>query len=569
MAARRAARDLAPVGPVAILDRAFALAREGGLAVTGPSWLGGGVLAATLLAIYYLERVEGITSLRLPAALLVVLAWWARAFLLGRAARGVAATMWDTAPEPEAGRPVDVLRTALVVGLGLWGWAWLLVLGSLGGPIGILLVLPFFALRGAIAPSWIARAACTTRAGWRGFFAAVGDSAGQRFAGIVTESLLLAGATGLVLNLFGVLLFAVVLARAFGGFELAALESFVSPENTFVLLVVAAIALVLFEPVRAAHAAAVYVGARVREEGLDLRVSVEAAIRHSNEKRGRGASHAARAAAVALFACLAAARADAQWDPPPPPDTDDQDAYRDLFESPLPADYPPAADIPTDPGPIAPLVLEPRDVEVASDVDAILARAEFREFEDHRGDGLRDLIDRFFEWLGRPRDELPDVSGARLPALPLPGAWAFLVLGVALLLGVGAYLFFTRREALRRAQVESALAAVSTDIRDRPPRSFLEEAALLAEQGKLREALRALYLATLVALDRRRFIAFDPHLTNWQYLRQMPRGAIRDAFRQFTRLFDHKWYGREPTSPEDYARCRELAREIVEAEAPS
>ena len=66
-----------------------------------------------------------------------------------------------------------------------------------------------------------------------------------------------------------------------------------------------------------------------------------------------------------------------------------------------------------------------------------------------------------------------------------------------------------------------------------------------------------------VSLDRRRLIAFDPHLTNWQYLRQMPRGDLRTAFHEFTRLFDHKWYGHEPTTEDDYARCRELATDIV------
>ncbi len=564
---RRAARDLAPLGPVGILDRALALAREGGAEVLVPAWLGGAVLAAALLSLYYVERVEGITSFRLPGALIVVLAFWARAWLLGRAARRVTASLWDSAPEPEAGRAIDVLRTSMVVGLGLWGWGWLLVLGSLGGPIGVLLVVPFFMFRGGVAPSWIARAACTARAGWRGFFAAFGDSNGQRFAGIVTEALLLSGAVGLILNLFGVLVLGVVLARAFGGFELAALETFVSPENTFVLLVVAAVALVLLEPVRAAHSAAVYVGARVREEGLDLRVAVDAAIEHSNDKRGRGIAPAARAAAMVGLALLGAASARAQtpWEPPPPPDYGDYGVYG---EEPLPADLPPA-DLATDPGPIPYVELEPRDLAVQEEVDAILARAEFREFEDHRGDGLRDLVDRVFEWLGRPREELPRMDGPGLPRIPLPGASAFIVIGLALLLGVLAYLFVTRQQALKQAQVESALAAVSKDIRDRPPVSFLEEAAALAEQGKLREALRALYLATLVALDRRRFIAFDPHLTNWQYLRQMPRGSIRDAFRHFTRLFDHKWYGREETSRDDYERCRELARQIVEAEAPA
>ena len=99
--------------------------------------------------------------------------------------------------------------------------------------------------------------------------------------------------------------------------------------------------------------------------------------------------------------------------------------------------------------------------------------------------------------------------------------------------------------------------------------SEADDAAALAEAGELRRALRSLYLATLVSLDRRRWIAFDPHLTNWQYSRQIPGGAIRDLFRTFTRLFDHKWYGEEPTTLSDYERCRELATQIVDHGRPA
>jgi hypothetical protein len=70
-----------------------------------------------------------------------------------------------------------------------------------------------------------------------------------------------------------------------------------------------------------------------------------------------------------------------------------------------------------------------------------------------------------------------------------------------------------------------------------------------------------------VALDRRRLIALDPHLTNWQYLRKMPRGDAPDALTQFTRVIDYKWYGLEPTTRPDYERCRSLARDIVGEEA--
>jgi hypothetical protein len=96
-----------------------------------------------------------------------------------------------------------------------------------------------------------------------------------------------------------------------------------------------------------------------------------------------------------------------------------------------------------------------------------------------------------------------------------------------------------------------------------PPKSTLDEAAQLAARGLHREAFRSLYLATLVALDRRGEIDFDPARTNWHYLRQMGASARTAAFRTFTQLFDRKWYGDEHTTREEYERGRLLATSLT------
>ncbi len=543
-------RDLRPTGPLSGLDRAISIARASVGDVCVPAWTGGALVAAVVLAIYYVERVEGIRSLRLPMALLLVLAWWWRALLVGRGARRAAATLWDARPPEGAGRAVDVLRTSIVGGLGLWVWSWLLVAGSLAGVIGVLLVLPLFSLRGAVAPSWLARAACEPEAGWRGFFRAVADNHGRRFAGVLVEAMLLAGALGLTINLYALTGIALLLARSFVGIDVASVETFLSPDNTFVMLVVAATAFVVLEPVRASLSALAYVDARVRGEGLDLRAAIEGAIEHSSRRPG-AAREAARAALIALAIVFAAQPALAQ-EPPP------------VFPAPGMEGEPVSAPMSFDPAaqPASP-VLAGDDRDIDERVDRILQRSEFREFEDQRGKGLRDLIERLLEWLFRPREDEPASEPADFGSIPLPGAWFFIVVGALLLISVATYLFLTRRKEQEANRAVESAANVAGDPRDRAPAAFLDDAARLAELGDLREALRALYLATLVALDRRRLIAFDPHLTNWQYLRHMPRGAARDAFAQFTRLFDHKWYGLEETTHEDYERCRALAAEIV------
>lgn len=557
-AQRRRHRELAPVGPLGTIDRAVDLARAGGSEVWMPAVGGGALVAFAVLLVYYVERIEGVHSLRPLLALGLVLAWWGRALLIGRAARRVVRGLWDAEEDP--GTVLSMVRTAGVTGLALWLWSWVLMGASLAGPVGIAIVLPLFVLRGTVAPSWIARSACTRRGGWVGFGDAVRDNDGRRLDGLLIEAMLLAGAGGLAINLYALTLVGLMLMRSFGGLELGSVESFLSASNTFVMLAVASLALVLLEPVRAAHSAVLYVGSRVRAEGLDLRAALEDAVRHS---KGRRRGRAAAAALVLLAIGLSAPRVEAQPELPPPPPID---VGEPAAESIGPEQMPP--DIVPNPAPPPGFALEidPSDQAVQDDVEQILAGDEFREFEDHRGDGLRDLIERLFEWIFRRRPDVPQLDASGVPSIPLPGAWVFLVIGAVLLLLVGVYVFVTYGPRAKKGEGAAAPAS-GLDPRERAPRSFLDEAAALAEAGDLRAALRALYLATLVSLDRRRWITFDPHLTNWQYLRHMPRGETRDAFRELTRLFDHKWYGEEETTQLDYRRCRELAAQIVEAGA--
>jgi hypothetical protein len=341
-------------------------------------------------------------------------------------------------------------------------------------------------------------------------------------------------------NIFALAAVSVMLADSIFGLDTIVVDSFVSLRNDFLLLVLGLGSLVLLEPLRAAMSAVVYVDGRVRRDGLDLRAAVDQATRIATPD-GRRVMAAALCALCTLSGPVAA---QAPGEPPTAPLL--STGFADERVPPV-------------------FELSPGDVQVTDRANTILERPEFREFAEHgRPEGLRDLLTRLGDWLDSLFEEEDEdaIAMNEDPSLPLPPPMAFYVLGASLLIGVAAYLFATRRKDAGaidpRKDVASALSPL-----DRSPGSHLEEASELAARGRYRDALRSLYLATLVALDRRRLIVFDPTLTNWQYIRQMPVGEERTLFHEFTRLFDHKWYGEEPTSEGDFATCRGLASRIV------
>src|SRR5689334_12627549 len=169
------------LAPLELLDGALFTVRRGGGVALLWSWLAGLPLALLAVGVYYLERVEGVRSLRWAFALLLVLAWAARGVALSRVARGYALVIRPSLPvvEPLPARS-DVAVTALVVGFGLWVWLWPLAGMALVAPLAVALPWPLAALRGAVAPSWLARASCASERGFAAFGQAFDDSAGMR-----------------------------------------------------------------------------------------------------------------------------------------------------------------------------------------------------------------------------------------------------------------------------------------------------------------------------------------------------------------------------------------------------
>jgi len=84
-----------------------------------------------------------------------------------------------------------------------------------------------------------------------------------------------------------------------------------------------------------------------------------------------------------------------------------------------------------------------------------------------------------------------------------------------------------------------------------------ERAAVLAENGEFRDAVRYLYLSLLLFLDNRQLISFRLSKTNREYLSEL-RKSSRDMerFAGLVQIFERKWYGMEDCTESDYLEFR-------------
>jgi len=100
--------------------------------------------------------------------------------------------------------------------------------------------------------------------------------------------------------------------------------------------------------------------------------------------------------------------------------------------------------------------------------------------------------------------------------------------------------------AVRRSQEADA------DPTSRDTNEWETFAKQLMAEGKHREALRAWYHALLTTLFRAGLLHYRKGRTNWEYCNDLsPALEWRPIFLEATRVFEHRWYGQAPASPED------------------
>lgn len=171
------------------------------------------------------------------------------------------------------------------------------------------------------------------------------------------------------------------------------------------------------------------------------------------------------------------------------------------------------------------------------------------------GDWIRELLRRLFGGLAGAAGE-----GIQVDWL-VPVAWALLGLGTACLL-VFAFLQFRWKAERKRRKAGGLL---EEDEPERTLDEWLELSHSLESEGRHREAVRCLYIASLLRLDEANVMRFIRSQTNWEHLARFeasPRRPQNLDLRPLTRSFDLVWYGYRPTGPHEVGQFR-LAYETL------
>lgn len=211
---------------------------------------------------------------------------------------------------------------------------------------------------------------------------------------------------------------------------------------------------------------------------------------------------------------------------------------------------------------------QPDPRQVREDLQEILERPEFKE----------NLPTDFFENL-RDYLKLEDVTleppRLKPPRMPSVSPWIMKTLAIVVVVSIVSFIIVMLFRAWARKSFEDLIPPVTVEAKEagpvnalsQPARQWADDADLLFRQGKVAEAIRALYLAILSSSHRRSWIDYHPGKTNGEYLRRFEGpGEAQALLTAFTRLYERKWYGRESCTEQDYRESRRLTDDLLAME---
>jgi hypothetical protein len=200
----------------------------------------------------------------------------------------------------------------------------------------------------------------------------------------------------------------------------------------------------------------------------------------------------------------------------------------------------------------------PQNLFTLADIDPlreILARPEF-QWEESQPIVIPDWLDRILNWLDQLTNRVLNtaLSFGRLPLL---------VTAVLLFL---LSLFFVSRGLSRSLVREAHLEGEGSESDDLlTSQGAFKRAEDLSVQGDYRNAIRYLYLSSLLVLDEQGVMRYDRSRTNREYLRSVSsRPELAAPLRDVIEVFDRVWYGFQKVDENTYKSYVEHVEELRE-----
>ncbi len=197
-------------------------------------------------------------------------------------------------------------------------------------------------------------------------------------------------------------------------------------------------------------------------------------------------------------------------------------------------------------------VFTPEDV---APLQAILRRPEF-QWQQEQGPQTPDLLRRIDEWITRLRNRVLNAT-FRYGRVPL-------IVAAALLFLLSLY-FISRglsRSLVREAQLDAEQGENDELLTSK---GAFKRAETLSLQGDYRNAIRYLYLSSLLVLDEQGLMRYDRSRTNREYLRSVSsKPELARPLRDVIDVFDRVWYGFEGVDEQTYQSYVERVDELRE-----
>ncbi len=197
-------------------------------------------------------------------------------------------------------------------------------------------------------------------------------------------------------------------------------------------------------------------------------------------------------------------------------------------------------------------------LEDVAPLKEILARPEF-QWQEAQSVKLPDWLTKLYDWFANLVDRIINY----VALLIYGGGGLYKIAGVLLFLFS---LFFIARglshNLVREAQTETEENASDELLTSK---GAFKRAETLSMQGDYRNAVRDLYLSSLLVLDEQGLMRYDRSRTNREYLRSVAtKPELAKPLRDVIDVFDRVWYGFEGVDEQTYQSYVERVDELRE-----